>query len=221
MAGMSEMLKTLDSCASEAGAIGEAPMAEIAQISPPPTAAHLALNYCRLGASDAQLCEFFAISPVTLGCWLAGDRDFAAAVRRGRKMADAEVGDSLHRLATGYVETVEKVMICRGEPMVVTYRKQHPPHHKATVTWLCNRLPQDWKLPGARRQEVAVAPQTVDLPLLVEEESVVEEQDEAVAVTADEHAEASSDVALPDMDRILAQVRSGVPPPLQPMLVAA
>ena len=51
--------------------------------------------------------------------------------------------------------------------------------------------------------------------------AAADEQVEAVPVTPPEYADASADVALPDMDRILARVRSGVPPPLQPVLAAA
>jgi hypothetical protein len=175
---MAQIAKPIEKPASESTVIATSQTAPIAQISPPSDAPRLALNYCRLGATDAQLAEFFDVSPETLGGWLADSREFAAAVRRGRKMADAEVVDSLHQLATGYVETVEKVMVCHGEPMVVTYRKQHRPDRKAGMTWLSNRMPQDWKLPGTKREEKSVA-DAVDLfalPLLIDEDLAIDDR---------------------------------------------
>ncbi len=43
-----------------------------------PDYARLAQNYCELGASDAKLAKFFAVSPVTLALWIADIPEFGA-----------------------------------------------------------------------------------------------------------------------------------------------
>ncbi len=224
--------------------------AGIAEITPPPGSPHLALNYCRLGATDAQLAEFFAVSPETLGGWLAHSREFAAAVRRGRKMADVDMIDSLYRLGMGYVEPAEKVMVCRGEPVVVRYQRHHRPDYRAGMTWLCNRMPHLWKWPGTRLHEEAAveAADRFTLPLLVDESLALEpvatdepapgddavlesdKEEEAVAAAVPEHPGSLGEVALPAVGRnlhldMLASIARcaalGLPPPPQPVLAPA
>jgi hypothetical protein len=117
----------------------------------------LAQNFCRLGATNAQLAELFDVPTETIALWLADIPDFAEAVRHGRVMADAYVAESLFQRATGYVETVERIMMCRGAPMTVTYKKQHPPHVAASMEWLCNRRPQNWSWHG-KKEDTAEDP---------------------------------------------------------------
>lgn len=127
----------------------------------------LAENYCRLGATNAQLAELFEVPGDTLQLWLADLPDFAAAVSLGRATADAEVAESFYRRAKGYDETVQRVMKCRGEPITVSYTKHHLPNAWAGLNWLCNRRPQNWSWHG-KKDEAAEDP--VDLyaqPLLL------------------------------------------------------
>ena len=44
----------------------------------------------------------------------------------------------------GYVQPVERVMVCHGEPLIVRYTRQRRPHTHAGMFWLCNRLPEQW-----------------------------------------------------------------------------
>src|SRR5258708_21990591 len=87
--------------------------------------ARLARNYCRLGATKAQLAEFFAVAPRTIGNWMAGKPEFEEAVLAGRRHADAQVANSLHRLAIGYEHEVERVMRCGRGFKTVTYIKRY------------------------------------------------------------------------------------------------
>lgn len=80
----------------------------------------LAQNYCELGATDAKLAEFFEVTPVSIGLWIADIPDFADAVRLGRVLADGQVAESRYQRAIGWRQTVERVLRCRGKPVTVT-----------------------------------------------------------------------------------------------------
>jgi len=119
--------------------------------------ARLARNYCELGATNESLAKFFDVTPATIVGWMAGVPEFATAVYRGRRFADAHVAASLHRCAIGFGQTVERVMVCRGEPLVVSYTKHHPPDPWACAYWLSNRRPEYWGgvMRGFRRRSRA------------------------------------------------------------------
>ncbi len=51
----------------------------------------LAHNYCLLGATNELLGDFFGVTRRTIQNWIATRPDFAAAVYRGRAVADARV----------------------------------------------------------------------------------------------------------------------------------
>ena len=77
-------------------------------------------NYCLLGATNDQLAEFFGVSPSTIDNWIAGRRDFEAAVKSGRVVADAKVARGLYVRAVGYDRKVEREVILGGELKPVT-----------------------------------------------------------------------------------------------------
>src|SRR5205814_5236212 len=117
---------------------------------------HLAQSFCRLGATEEQLAELFSVSPQTITGWMAEIPEFAAAVRRGRTFADADVAHNLHRLAVGYSHTVERFMRGRDGPVKVSYLKHYPPHPKACMDWLVNRRPDLWG-PAAIKRKLQAA----------------------------------------------------------------
>jgi hypothetical protein len=131
-----------------------------------PDYARLARNYCELGASDAKLAKFFAVSPVTLALWIADIPEFADAVREGRLAADAEVAESLHQRAVGWHETVERVLWRRDKPVTVTYTRQHPPHVGAAITWLENRRPQNWSRRPGKETDVGMLLELAEVQML-------------------------------------------------------
>ncbi len=169
-----------------------------------PDYARLAIHFCRLGASNTQLAALFDVPVETIHLWLANIADFADAVRRGRFAADVDVTNSLYRRGMGYDKVVQRLMVCRGEPMVVSYHKHYPPHVGAGMNWLCNRLPHQWSWHG-KKDVAAEAP--ADLyarPLLAvaaetsvpdERHSPADEQDAPAqaAVVADDGETATED----------------------------
>ena len=94
-----------------------------------------------LGATDEELSRFFAISPATLADWLAEVPAFAAAVKAGRELADAEVADRLYRRAIGYSHDAVRVFSDHS----VDYVESYPPDITACIFWLKSRQPERWR----------------------------------------------------------------------------
>ena len=105
-------------------------------------------NYCLLGATNDQLADFFGVSPSTIDNWIAGRRDFEAAVKSGRVIADAKVARSLYVRAVGYDRKVEREVILGGELKPVTSTVHHPANVQACIFWLRNRRRRSWRDSG-------------------------------------------------------------------------
>ena len=101
-------------------------------------------NYCLLGATNDQLAGFFGVSSSTIDNWIAGRRDFEAAVKSGRVIADAKVARSLYVRAVGYDRTVEREVILGGELKPVTSTVHYPANVQACIFWLRHRRRQSW-----------------------------------------------------------------------------
>jgi hypothetical protein len=135
----------------------------------------LAHNYCLLGATKAQLAEFFGVTSRTIDNWLVTIPEFRDEVQRGRNIADAKVADSLYRRAVGYEHEVEGVFGRPGQMQVVRYKKCYPPQTEACVHWLRNRRPQNWGgrlKPARQKSEQAVRPDEMRVP--IEQRAVTE-----------------------------------------------
>ena len=57
---------------------------------------------CLLGATDAEIADFFEIAESTLYLWKQEHTEFSEAIKRGKITADAEVANSLFKRANGY-----------------------------------------------------------------------------------------------------------------------
>lgn len=102
-------------------------------------------NYCLLGATNAELAEFFDVSTSTIDNWIARHRDFEMAVKSGRVGADARVARSLYVRAVGYDRKVEREIVLGGELKPVTSTVHYPPHVQACIVWLRHRRPRNWR----------------------------------------------------------------------------
>jgi len=105
-------------------------------------------NYCLLGATNDQLADFFGVSPSTIDNWIAGRRDFEAAVKSGRVIADAKVARGLYVRAVGYDRKVEREVILGGELKPVTSTVHYPANVQACIFWLRNRRRRSWRDSG-------------------------------------------------------------------------
>ena len=94
-----------------------------------------------LGATDEELAGFFEVPVAELRGWLAGVPAFAAAVRAGRDLADAEVADRLYRRALGFSHDAVRIFADREVP----YVEHYPPDTAACIFWLKSRRPAQWR----------------------------------------------------------------------------
>jgi hypothetical protein len=85
-----------------------------------PEYAELAMNYCLLGATDAEVAAFLGIGLRTVADWKIAHTDFAEAMSTGKDKADAKVVGALYKNATGGNVT-------------------------AQIFWLKNRRKEDWR----------------------------------------------------------------------------
>jgi|GEM_PF-703400 len=119
---------------------------------------------CRLGATDAELAEFFRVSERTVNNWKRMYVTFFQSIKSGKMWADAEAADGLFRRATGFRYTEVKTkkvrtmadddgdggIVAAGDDdllvvEVVTTEKEMPPDTSAAFIWLKNRRPKDWR----------------------------------------------------------------------------
>ena len=117
-----------------------------------------AYKLCLLGATDAELADFFEVAESTINEWKQSHEDFSESLKRGKAQADAEVSDKLHQRACGYEWDeavpikVKEVTYDKGKRVKETERvemamvhKVVPPDTTACIFWLKNRKPSAWR----------------------------------------------------------------------------
>ena len=107
--------------------------------------ANQARKLCLLGAGDAQLADFFAVTEKQLNDWKAVHPDFLAAVTDARAELDSAVERALLQRATGYAHPEDRVFAYQGKAVVVPTTKHYPPDTTACIFWLKNRQPERWR----------------------------------------------------------------------------
>jgi hypothetical protein len=106
-----------------------------------------AYKLCLLGATDAELSDFFHIDAATLNRWKQRYPEFCESLKRGKDVADATVADSLYKRATGYSHPAVKIFadVKTGAEQVVEYTEHYPPDTVACIFWLKNRQRKHWR----------------------------------------------------------------------------
>jgi hypothetical protein len=105
-----------------------------------------ARKLCLLGATDADLAEFFGVCERTINNWKAQYPAFLQSINAGKISADAEVADSLFRRATGEVAFIERAFKTGdGDYKVVSLRQFIPGDVAAQRLWLLNRAKLHWR----------------------------------------------------------------------------
>jgi len=104
----------------------------------------------KLGCTNDEMADFFEVGATTFDRWLANHEEFRGACARGRVPADADVADSLHGRACGFVwieQTAVKVRTGQYTESIeiVNLRRVVPPDTQAGMFWLQNRQPKRWK----------------------------------------------------------------------------
>jgi hypothetical protein len=121
---------------------------------------------CLMGATDAQMADFWGVHENTINNWKRAHPEFAHEVRRGKMWADAQVAEALYRRAIGYSHPAVKILQHEGKPVKVEYTEHYPPDTQAAFIWLKNRQPQLWQ--DIKFREVTNA--NLDVHMSLEEE---------------------------------------------------
>jgi len=116
-----------------------------------------AFSLTLLGLTDVDLADAFGVSVTTLNKWKKAHKEFIAAIKRGKIIADGAVVNSLYKRAIGYAydEVTFEMSEAKAEPelnevkqdqykkRVVT--KEVAPDTTAQIFWLKNRQPAMWR----------------------------------------------------------------------------
>ncbi|MFA6113627.1 MAG: hypothetical protein WC729_06530 [Sphingomonas sp.] len=110
-----------------------------------------ARDFCRRGATDEELADYFAVCVRTIYRWRNMHEEFAEAVVVGKDHADARVERALYSRAVGCTVKRTRVFKHAGEdPVYASYLHHLPPDPVAALQWLRVRQPKKW---GAQQPE--------------------------------------------------------------------
>lgn len=104
-----------------------------------------AAKFCALGATDAQLADFFEVAVSTVSLWKVQHVKFSEALKVAKEKADQMVEQSLFRRAMGYECDEVDIKVVAGEVVQTPLRKIYPPDTTACIFWLKNRKPAEWR----------------------------------------------------------------------------
>lgn len=106
-----------------------------------------AMKLAALGATDAEIADFFEIDVRTLYRWKNVHGDFCQALKVGKESADERVKRALYHRAIGYEQEAVKIFMPAGadEPVYAPYVERIAPDTTAAIFWLKNRDPENWR----------------------------------------------------------------------------
>ena len=104
-----------------------------------------AYKLCLLGATDAELADFFEVCERTINTWKEDYPEFLQSLKAGKASADAAVAESLYKRALGYSHPDVHISNFQGVVTVTDIVKHYPPDTGAAFIWLKNRQPHKWK----------------------------------------------------------------------------
>jgi hypothetical protein len=102
-------------------------------------------KFCKLGATDKELADFFEIAESTLNLWKTEHPKFMESIKRGKEQADAEVAEKLFKRATGYSHPDVDIKVVNEEIVTTRLTKHYPPDTAAAIFWLKNRQKKKWR----------------------------------------------------------------------------
>lgn len=108
------------------------------------------VKLCKLGATDAEIADFFGVCEATINNWKLEDNGFLESIKEGKIIADMNVVNSLYKKAIGYEQEAVKIFQFQGEKVIVPYTEKFQPDTTAIMAWLNNRRPGQFR----NKQEV-------------------------------------------------------------------
>lgn len=99
----------------------------------------------KLGATDADLADFFKVNVTTIWRWQSRHEEFCNALKKGKERADDRVERSLYQRAMGYTFDSEKIFNHQGKALKVQTTEHVPPDTTACIFWLKNRRAGEWR----------------------------------------------------------------------------
>jgi hypothetical protein len=117
----------------------------------------MARKLCLLGATDADLADFFHISESTINLWKLAHESFSESVRDGKMLADANMAERLYLRGLGYSHPDTHVSCYEGRVILTELTKHYPPDTKAAIYWLNNRRPDKWRNRVEVKEEVTIS----------------------------------------------------------------
>jgi hypothetical protein len=110
-----------------------------------PEFAEQAAKLCKLGATDAQLADFFEVAVSTINLWKVQHPEFSESIKVPKEEADQRVEQSLYRRAMGYEHDEVDIKVIDKEVVITPIRKHYPPDTTAAIFWLKNRKSDEWR----------------------------------------------------------------------------
>jgi hypothetical protein len=110
-----------------------------------PEYAEQARKLCELGATDADIADFFKVSDRSIYRWAAKFPEFSQALKAGKAASDDRVERSLYHRAVGYTFDSEKVFQHQGGIIRAKTKEHVPPDTTACIFWLKNRRRDEWR----------------------------------------------------------------------------
>lgn len=112
-----------------------------------PEFAAQAEKLCLLGATDAEIADFFEVDVRTIHRWKVDYDEFCHSLKAGKEKADERVERSLYQRAIGYKHDAVKIFMPANaqEPVYAPYIEHHAPDTTACIFWLKNRRSGDWR----------------------------------------------------------------------------
>ncbi len=104
-----------------------------------------ARKLANLGATDAEIADFFDVDVRTIYRWKNTHDEFCQALKAGKSESDDRVERSLFARATGYEHDEVDIRVVQGGIVQTQIRKYYPPDTTAAIFWLKNRRAAEWR----------------------------------------------------------------------------
>jgi|ERR1700761_7519258 len=104
-----------------------------------------AQKLCKLGATDAELADFFKVTVSTVCLWKVEHAAFSEALNMGKEEADKRVESALYNRAMGYSHEETDIRVVDGSVVMTPMIKHYPPDTTAAIFWLKNRKSKEWR----------------------------------------------------------------------------